>query len=341
MLDNMDTPTLPREEDRQRGYGRRVQVTAARKVAIIRGLLRGLPDPASGRGLHAIFDHSLGHGAGIAVHEAPLRRVQGAPEGKKRHRAVQAAEQFRRALGPDRKRQDPLRQGHTREPRLCRGLQEQGDRRRIPDASVRPARARGRRQELQADRAGIGRGVGVVHDHAEPHAVHPLEDRHRYGQRRDPLHQRHQRRPDLRLCQGRQDHPHYPRGIRQGRCAFVDHQGAGQGVHAAAAHHAGRARPVSEVHGLFKEPDPPSHEAGGLRCRWRAQHPEPRQVGVRAHQLGRGAGHRGQGDQALQGAWTGRGAGHARLAPPVGQPWTLPERIQPLLESARLLQAAQ
>jgi hypothetical protein len=62
-----------------------------------------------------------------------------------------------------------------------------------------------------------------------------------------------------------------------------------------------RARHVPEVDGVFEEPAALPDEARRLRPQRRAQHPESRQVRVRAHQLGRSARHGGERDQARQG----------------------------------------
>ncbi len=74
----------------------------------------------------------------------------------------------------------------------------------------------------------------------------------------------------------------------------------GHEVHAAAQDDARAARAEREVDRLFAGPPAPSDEARRLRSERRAQSAEPRQVGLRAHLLGRGARPRRRRDQALQ-----------------------------------------
>ena len=99
----------------------------------------------------------------------------------------------------------------------------------------------------------------------------------------------------------------------------------------------GDARAGHEVGSLFRQADPVPDEAGRLRSARRAQSAEPRQERLRAHQLGRGAGHRRQRNPAP--ASRARARGHddrTRLAPPVGQRRLLPERAAALRQPGRL-----
>ena len=70
----------------------------------------------------------------------------------------------------------------------------------------------------------------------------------------------------------------------------------------------------------------------------RAQHPEPRRLRLRAHQLGRGARHGGRGDRSGIHREVGPAgdAVHSRLAPPVGQRRLPAQRPAPLPQPDRL-----
>ena len=116
--------------------------------------------------------------------------------------------------------------------------------------------------------------------------------RHQARRRHHALLQHDQWRPGLRLCQGRQDRPHDADRFRRQRSAALDHRGARPQAHAAAPHHARAARPERQIDRLFARPAAPSDEARRFRSQRRAQSAEPRQVGLCAHFLGRGARHR-------------------------------------------------
>ena len=74
----------------------------------------------------------------------------------------------------------------------------------------------------------------------------------------------------------------------------------GQVVHALAARDGQSARADAEVDGVFRQAPALPDEARRLRPERRAQSAEPRHLRVRAHQLGRGARHRRQRDQAAE-----------------------------------------
>ncbi len=82
---------------------------------------------------------------------------------------------------------------------------------------------------------------------------------------------------------------HHAHRFRRQRPAALDDRGARPQAHAAAQHHARAARPELQIDGLFARPAALSDEARRFRSQRRAQSAEPRQVGLRAHLLGRGA----------------------------------------------------
>ena len=104
------------------------------------------------------------------------------------------------------------------------------------------------------------------------------------------------------------------------RPALVVDRGAREGVLAAAPHDHDRAHARVEVDGRLEGPAADADEARRLRPGRRAQLREPRQVGLCADQLGRGARHRRVGDPARQaGARPRRDHEQPQLAPHLGQ----------------------
>ena len=92
-----------------------------------------------------------------------------------------------------------------------------------------------------------------------------------------------------------------------------------------------------EIPGLFGQANPSPDEAGGFRSQRRTQSPEPRQIRLRADQLGRGAEHRRQGNQSAEArprAWFHHFP-HV-VSPPVGKRGLLPERADALRQPDRL-----
>ena len=85
------------------------------------------------------------------------------------------------------------------------------------------------------------------------------------------------------------------------------------------------------LHRLLAQADPHAAQARGLRPQGRPQHPEPRHLRLRAHQLGRGLRHGGRGDHP--GQTRVRALRHlhsAQLPPDVGQR-RLPVQLLPAL----------
>ena len=92
------------------------------------------------------------------------------------------------------------------------------------------------------------------------------------------------------------------------------------------------------LHDLLAQAHPHAAQARGLRPQRRAQHPEPRRLRLRAHQLGRGPRHRRRRDRSASSARYGPAADphHPQLAPPVGQRRLPAQRLLPLHEPHRL-----
>ncbi len=101
-----------------------------------------------------------------------------------------------------------------------------------------------------------------------------LEDRHQARRRHHALLQHDQRRAGLRLCQGRQDHPHDADRSGGHRRLVVDDRGARPQAHAAAQDHAGAAWPECQVDRLLARSAALSDEARRLRSERRAQSAE-------------------------------------------------------------------
>ena len=85
------------------------------------------------------------------------------------------------------------------------------------------------------------------------------------------------------------------------RAEPVVHQGPRQGIQGEGEDRALSVRPRLQGAGVFAQPHPASHEAGGLGPGGRSQPGQPRQEQVRAHQLGRGHRHHREGGAAHQG----------------------------------------
>ena len=150
-------------------------------------------------------------------------------------------------------------------------------------------------------------------DHAQDHGL--LRAVHRIGHRGDR--------------RARRAHPaHAPvqlRGASEPRRAEpVVHQGPRQGIQGEGEDRALSVRPRLQGAGVFAQPHPASHEAGGLGPGGRSQPGQPRQEQVRAHQLGRGHRHHREGGAAHQGGV------RPELDPrPVGRPPSHQDRPRP------------
>ena len=186
------------------------------------------------------------------------------------------------------------------------------------------------------DRA--GRTGGLVHAYPQHERDRRPADGHAHARRQPPLHHLHQRRPAVRLRQGRPHPAGHPDRVR--RHAI---RRAGRSKRAAARFSPPRRGLVAphaltaEIPRLFRQAHPLPHEAGRFRSRRRAQSAEPGQVRLRAHQLGRGPRHRRQGDQPAE-ARPRPGLDHLShvVAPPMGQRRLLPQRAHALRQSDRL-----
>ncbi len=192
-------------------------------------------------------------------------------------------------------------------------------------------------EELQFHRRGPGRAGGLVHPDPHDDDDGRLGVRHRRRRRHQALRDEHQRRPAVRLRQGREDRaPHADRVRRRG-CAALDDRSAREALHAARLDDCGRAHAVLEEHRLFARPAALPDEARGLRSEGQPQLPEPRHLGLRADQLGRGARPRRRRDPALQDpARAGLDHGQPRVAPHLGEHRLLHQLGAQVLQRDRL-----
>ena len=264
----------------------------------------------------------------VAAAEIPGVAAPGlsrAAEGKEPHRAVHRPRRGDRPLVQVRERPRHLGLGRAEGRRRHRRLQERGARRRPADAADQLARPDQRAEGIPAHRRGRRRPRQLVRPDRDDVPDRRPEVRHADAGRLDALLQHDQRRPGVRLCQGRQDRPHDADRSRRRRRRLVHHRGEGPEAHAAAQDHARAARPERQVDRLFAGPAALSDEARRLRSEGRAQSAEPRQVRLRPHLLGRGDHARHRRDQAAEvRIRPGLHRHLARLAPHLGQHRLLP-----------------
>lgn len=154
----------------------------------------------------------------------------------------------------------------------------------------------------------------------------------RSGPPHEGIHELHELRSHQRLCAGRQGRPHPSAGGGGQGLQALDDRGrraslyAGEEVQPRSLR-ADRAQPA-----VFEGPYPAADEARRLRPEWQAQPAEPRQIGLRAHQLGCRARPGGRRDQARAGhLWPLGAHGHDLLAPLLGTGRLQDQRLPALL----------
>ena len=270
------------------------------------------------------------------IPSAPAHGVPRAAEGAQLRRPDHDARRGDRPLVRVPQRQDQVALRPAPEARRQADVQERRDRRRAADAADQLAQPDQRAEGFRPHRRRAGRPHQLVRADADDEPVGRPEDRHQARRRHHALLQHDQRRPGVRLRQGRQDRAHDADRPHRGRRRVVDHRGQGPEAHAAAQDHAGAARAEREVDRLFARPPALSDEARRLRSERRAQSAEPRQVRLRAHLMGRGDQARHRRDQAAEARIRSR-RHHllARLASHLGQYRLLPLGAVPLRQCGR------
>ena len=158
-----------------------------------------------------------------------------------------------------------------------------------------------------------------------------------HARRQPPLHDLHQWRSPVRLRQGRPHRAGHSHRVRPHRPGYLGDRSPWPQIQPAAPRLGGATRPDREVPGLFGQAHPLPDEAGRFRSHRRAQSPEQGQVRLCAHRLGRGPGHRRQGDQPAEARPRARFHHLSHVVPPpVGQRWLLPQRAHAFRQSDRL-----
>ncbi len=177
------------------------------------------PDQTSG--------HPFRGGAASQDRGAAKPGFQGAPEGAQLRRPDHDARRGNRPLVRVPQRQDQVALRPAQEARRQADVQERRDRRRPADAADQLAQPDQRAEGFRPHRRRAGRPHQLVRAdrHAEPVGRH--EDRHEARRRHHALLQHDQRRPGVRLRQGRQDRAHDADRPHRGRRAVVDHRRPG------------------------------------------------------------------------------------------------------------------